>query len=82
MEIFVLSYVNVLCIYPRLCLQVGSTYKAQNRLDKPVCYTHMLFYVIETIYLYGNLSFFRIHVNRFMARDDSPGAKKISKCIL
>ena len=21
---FVLSYVNVLCIYPRLCLQVGS----------------------------------------------------------
>ena len=23
MEMFVLSYVNVLCIYPRLCLQVG-----------------------------------------------------------
>ena len=22
MEMFVLSYVNVLCIYPRLCLQV------------------------------------------------------------
>ena len=24
MEMFVLSYVNVLCIDPRLCLQVGS----------------------------------------------------------
>ena len=23
MEMFVLSYANVLCIYPRLCLQVG-----------------------------------------------------------
>ena len=25
MEMFVLSYANVLCIYPKLCLQVGST---------------------------------------------------------
>ena len=25
MEILVLSYANVLCIYPKLCLQVGST---------------------------------------------------------
>ena len=25
METFALSYVNVLCIFPRLCLQVGST---------------------------------------------------------
>ena len=24
MEMFVLSYINVLCIYPRFCLQVGS----------------------------------------------------------
>ena len=24
MEMFVLSYANVLCIYPKLCLQVGS----------------------------------------------------------
>ena len=27
MEIFVLSYVNVLCIYPKLCLQVSSAYR-------------------------------------------------------
>ena len=57
--------------------------KAQTWLDKPVCYAHnLLIYVNETIYLYGNLPFFKIHVNHFMARDDSPGAKIISKCIL
>ena len=27
--------------------------------------------VNETIYLYGNLPFFKIHVNHFMAWDDS-----------
>ena len=29
-----------------------------------------------------NLPFFKIHVNPFMAWDDSPGAKIISKCVL
>ena len=42
MEMFVLSYANVLCIYPKLCLQVGSLL-AQNLFDKPVCYTEILF---------------------------------------
>ena len=37
-EMFVLSCVNV----PRLCLQVGSA-KCLNLLDKPVCYTQILF---------------------------------------
>ena len=45
-------------------------------------YIVLLIYVIETIYLYGNLPFFKIHVSYFMAQDDSPGAKIISKCIL
>ena len=45
-------------------------------------YIVLLIYVNETINLYGNLPFFKIHVNRFMALDDSPGAKIISKCIL
>ena len=48
---FVLSHVNVLCIYPRLCLQVGSP-KTQNGLDKPECFTHaniLLSYVNETV---------------------------------
>ena len=45
-------------------------------------YTVLLIYVNETIYLYGNLPFFKIHVYRFMAWDDSPGANVISKCML
>jgi len=40
MELFVLSYANVLCTYPKLYLQVGS---AQNLLHKLVCYTQILF---------------------------------------
>ena len=45
-------------------------------------YLVLLIYVNETIYLYGNLPFFKIQVNRFMAQDDSPGANVISKCML
>ena len=43
-------------------------------------YSHivLLIYVNETIYLFGTLPFFKIHVNHFMAWDDSPGAKVIS----
>ena len=52
MEMFVLSYVNELCIYPRLCLQIGSP-KTQNLLDKPVCFTQanvLLSYANETVF--------------------------------
>ena len=38
----------------------------------------MLIYINEMIYLLGNLLFFKIHVNHFMARDDSPAANVIS----
>ena len=41
-------------------------------------YNILLISVNETIYLYGNLPFFKIYVNRFMAWDDSPGANVIS----
>ena len=34
MEMFVLSYVNVLCIYPKLGLQVCSTLSLRNYLTK------------------------------------------------
>ena len=57
----------------------------QNRLDKPVCFTHkivLLIYVNESIYLLGNLPFFKIHANHSMARDDSPAANVISKWML
>ena len=33
-------------------------------------YIVLLIYVNETIYLYGNLPFFKIYVNHFMAQDD------------
>ena len=36
----------------------------------------------ETMYLLRNLPFFKIHVNCFMAWDDSPCASVISKCRL
>ena len=45
-------------------------------------YIVLLIYVNETIYLLGNLLFFKIHVSHFMARDDSSGANVISKCML
>ena len=39
-------------------------------------------YANETIYLLGNLPFFKIHVNCFMAQDDSPCVGVISKRML
>ena len=41
-------------------------------------YLVLLIYVNEAIYLLGNLPFSKIHVNRFMAQDDSPGDTGIS----
>ena len=58
--------------------------KTQNQPDKPVYFTHadiVLSYVIQTMYLLGNLPFFKIHVNHFMARDNLPCANIISKCM-
>ena len=75
-EMFVLSFVNVLCIYCILCLQVGSPKGSELAWQTCILYSYivLLLFVNETIYLYGNLPFFKIHVNCFMARDDSPGA--------
>ena len=39
-------------------------------------------YVNEAMYLLGNLPFFKIHVNQFMAQANSPCANVISKCML
>ena len=79
MEIFFLSYVNELDSVFKLV-----PLKTQNRLDQPVCFTHtivLLICVNETIYLVGNLPFFKIHVNYFMAWNDLTCANVISKCI-
>ena len=83
MEMFVLGYANVLCIYPRLCLQVGSaswlrTYLTNQHVILRYCSPNLC----KQNYLYGNLPFFKIQVTHFMARDESSGAKIIPKCIL
>ena len=39
----------------------------------------LLSYVNETMYLLGNLPFFKVHVNCFMAGDDSPCAPSCLK---
>ena len=87
MEMFILSYVNELCIYLRLSFFKLVLPNMQNpqELNRPVCFTNgnvLLSYVNETMYLFGNLPFFKIHVNCFMAWDDSPCANVTSKCML
>ena len=57
--------------------------KAQNWLENQyVILTHGSPNPCRQNYLYGSLPLYKIQVNCFMARDDSPGAKIISKCIL
>ena len=87
-EMFFLSYVNELCICPRLCL---SSSHFLLRDSEPIMaqqtstfysFIVLLIYVNESIYLLGNLPFFKIHVNPFMAQENSPCASVISKCML
>ena len=83
MEMFVLSYANVLCIYPELCLQVSSaswlrTYLTNQHVILRYCSPNLC----KRNYLYGDLPFFKIQVNHFMAQDESSGVKTIPKCIL
>ena len=83
MEMFVLSYANVLCIYPQTRSSSRFRLLAQNLLDKPVCYTQNCSpNLCKLNYLYGGLPFFKIQVNHFMAQDEPFGAKIIPKCIL
>ena len=80
MEMFVSSYVNVLCIYPRLCLQVSSakwlrTYLTNQSVILRYCSPNLC----KQNYLYGNLPFYKIQVNRFMAWDESSGVPGLSQ---
>ena len=45
-------------------------------------YIVLLIYVNETVYLFGNLPFFKIHVNGFMVQDDSPVTNVISMYVV
>ena len=89
MEMFFLSYVNKLYIYFRLfkfLLRLRTNLTNQYvLLNKPVDFTHangLLSYVNDAMYLPGNLPFFKIYVNHFMAEENSPCANVISKCML
>ena len=83
MEMFILSYANVLCIYPKLCLQVSSaswlrTYLTNQYVITRYCSPNLC----KLNYSYGDLPFFKIQVNHFMAPDKPFGAKITPKCIL
>ena len=82
MEMFVLSYVNVLCIYPKLCLQVLPNSSEPNLTNQYVILRYCFPNLCKQNYLYGHLPFYKIQVNRFMALDESSGAKIIPKYIL
>ena len=83
MEMFILSYANVLCIYPKLCLQVGSTSWLRTYLtNRYVILRYCSSNLCKWNYLYDDLPFFKIQVNHFMAQDKPFGAKLIPKCIL
>ena len=79
----VLSYVNVLCIYPKLCLQASSAswlriYLTNQYVILRYCSPNLY----KRNYLYGNLSFYKIQVNHFMAQDELSGAKIIPNYVL
>ena len=71
--------------YSRLCLSSSWLgLRLRTNLTNQ-CFIHkivLLIYVNETMNLFGNLPFFKIHVNHIMARDNSPCANVISKCML
>ena len=80
---FVLNFANVLFIYPKLSLQVGSAkwlriYLTNQYVILRYCSPNLY----KQNYLYGNLPFYKIQVNYFMAQDEPFGAKIIPKCIL
>ena len=95
MEMFFLGYVNELCIYLRLsffqsvCLRLRNNLTNQYALlNKPVCFTHanvLLSYVNETMLFLGNPPFskiYKIYVNRFVVRDDSPCANALKMYVV
>ena len=83
MEMFILSYANVLCIYPKLCVQVGSASWLRTYLtNQYVIFRYCSPNLCKRNYLYSDLPFFKIQVNHFMAQDEPFGAKIIPKCIL
>ena len=83
MEMFILIYANVLCIYPKLYLQVGSASCLRTYLTNQYgIFRYCSLNLCKQNYLYDDLPFFKIQVNHFMAQEEHFGAKIIPKCIL
>ena len=79
--------VTVLCIYVRLCLS-SSQFCLRLRTNNGSANQYVLLMQVFSeamlvgLYLLGNLPFFKIHANHFMAWDSSPCANVISECML
>ena len=72
MEMFVLSYANVLRLYPKLCLQVGSaSWPRTDLTNQYVILRYCSPNLCKWNYLYGGLPFFKIQVNHFMGPGDT-----------
>ena len=68
---------------PKLCLQVGSASWLRTYLtNQHVILRYRFPNLYKCNYLYGDLSFYKIQVNPFMARAESCGAKIIPKYTL
>ena len=77
---FILSYANVLYIYPKLCLQVDSAFWLRTYLtNQCVILRYFSSNLFKWNYWYGDLPFFKIQVNHFMAQDELFGGKDYHK---
>ena len=80
MEMFVLSMLMCYAFTPD---SVNSAKWLRNYLrDQSVPLRYCFPNLCKRNYLFGNLPFYKIQVNRFMAWDELSGAKIITKCNL
>ena len=82
MEMFVLGYANVLYIYPKLLSSSSASWLRTYLTNQYVILRYSSPNLCKRNYLYGDLPFFKIQVNHFMAQDEQFGAQIISNCIL
>ena len=80
---FILSYANVLCIDPNSVFKLVPPFGLRTYLiNQYVILRYSSSKLCKWNYLYGDLPFFKIQVNHFMAQDERFRAKIIPKCIL
>ena len=76
-------YLKILCCHDDTWFHLNLTF-LRPWANQCIFLMEMFFliYVNETVYLLGNLPFCKIHVNHFMAWDNSPCANVVSKYVL